>query len=552
VANQMKYHMKKLYSLFLLLFAGVVMASATGAVKLSLNPDMLNKAVIGADRFASKVQKAPAARADGDAADEPADEQWTLLGTGRFTDDIMSALTPLESQTWDVEIYESATTPGYYRVENPYGNGNCPYFDAFDSCDIFLHAENPDAVWVEYVELKDIDFGLMEGEYCPAYFCDYAGYYINLGYFRPEEAVSMGMASGKLLGGNFTFGVGEVFLDFPLFGNGDQFAVNLSGLLRVSLPGAKDFSFGVQPGDICTDSSLSVAYSAGEDIAEVKYGLFSGMRSFEKKDEKLFQEVLAKGSVATGGVVTVSPEYGMNTLALAALTADGDIVGREIVYCFGQQENADEWKTIGKAEYSEDVFSSIWPDEMSNVVYQVDVQESITTPGRYRLVDLYGPAYPEYQLLVNDGNIPEGHNHSHYVVIDATNPERVTIEGSPIGVEFDGTQLILFSEGWHSIQTGANLNVPGVLDGFGTLKNGKITFLGGAINLYMPGSAMYRGNINHKFYIQLPETDSVADVVAGTDAPVYYNVSGLRVDSPSVPGVYVKVQDGKATKVYVK
>lgn len=100
----MKYHMKKLYSLFLLLFAGVVMASATGAVKLSLNPDMLNKAVIGADRFASKVQKAPAARADGDAADEPADEQWTLLGTGRFTDDIMSALTPLESQTWDVEI----------------------------------------------------------------------------------------------------------------------------------------------------------------------------------------------------------------------------------------------------------------------------------------------------------------------------------------------------------------------------------------------------------------------------------------------------------------
>lgn len=63
---------------------------------------------------------------------------------------------------------------------------------------------------------------------------------------------------------------------------------------------------------------------------------------------------------------------------------------------------------------------------------------------------------------------------------------------------------------------------------------------------------MYRGNINHKFYIQLPETDSVADVVAGTDAPVYYNVSGLRVDSPSVPGVYVKVQDGKATKVYVK
>ena len=306
----------------------------------------------------------------------------------------------------------------------------------------------------------------------------------------------------------------SLFLDFPLFGEeGIQMPANLSGLFCVSLPGASDYSFSVERGDICTDNTLSFAYKAGADVGEVKYGLYPGMFSFESKD----------------------------------------VIAKEIIYCFGQQENADEWKNIGKAEYSEDILASIWPDEVTNVVYEVDIQESAKTPGRYRLIDPYGPAYPHYQNLVNDDNIPEGHNHHHYVVVDASDPEKVFIEASPLGADFGYGQVILFSEGWFSMQTGANLNDPEVLEGFGKIENGKITFLGGAINLYMPAFGMPKGNIKHKFYIQIPDTGSVDGVVADNEGEtVYYNVSGMPVANPDVSGVYVKVKGGKAEKVYVK
>lgn len=339
--------MKKFYSLFLLFFAGSILATAVDAgQKLSLDINAMKKLVKLEQTVKGMAKKAPASRAD-DA------EQWKLIGTGKYTDDVMTSAF-MDSEIWEVQIYESETTPGFYRVENPYGNGNCPYFDeTFDCCDFLLHAENPDAVWIEYVELKDIDFGMApEGEYCPAYLCDYAGYYIAAGYFTPEQAVAMGMASGKLLGGNITFEAESLILDFPLFGDGIQMPANLSGLFCVSLPGAKDYSFSIETGDICTDSELSFAYKAGADVATVKYDIFEGMLSFEDKDEELFADVVTDGKTAADGLVTVAPEYGINTLAVVAMTGEGEVVGKEIIYCFGQQENTEEWKNIGKAEYS--------------------------------------------------------------------------------------------------------------------------------------------------------------------------------------------------------
>lgn len=53
---------------------------------------------------------------------------WKQLGTGTFCDDMFSAIDESFLATWDVEIEESETTPGYYRLVNPFGNGNCPYF----------------------------------------------------------------------------------------------------------------------------------------------------------------------------------------------------------------------------------------------------------------------------------------------------------------------------------------------------------------------------------------------------------------------------------------
>lgn len=548
--NQL-HHMKHYYSSLLLFFAGFMLASASGGVQkrsLGINAQTkiakIDNVIKG---LPAKAPTAPAATA--------ADEEWTLVGTGKYTDDIMTN-TGVNSATWDVEIYESVSTPGFYRVENPYGNGNCPYFDApFECCDFLLHAEDPENVWMEYVELKNIDFGLTAPDvYCPAYTGDYVGYYVGAGFFDVETAIAMGMCTGKMLGGNITFEPESLILDFPLFEDeGFTVAANVEGLFCVSLPGASDFKFSIESTDICTTDNLSIAYNAGADIQEVKYDIFPGMLSFEGTDDDLFISVKNEGQVAKGGSVTVAPQFGINTVAFVAISSEDEIVGKQIFYCFGQQENAEEWTSIGKAEYSEDLLSSIYPDDLNNVIYEVDIEESVTTPGRYRLIDLYGPAYPYYQDLVNDDNILI-HDHHHYVVVDATNPEMVYIEAAPMGTEFGYGQTMLFSEGWFFMQQGADLTDPEVLEGFGKLEDGKITFLGGAIFMYMPQFGMPRGNINHKFYIKLPASGSIASVKTDSDeqAPVYYNLSGIKVSSTTTPGIYFKVTGNKTEKLIVK
>lgn len=542
--------MKKLYSLFLLMSAGCACAQAAdGTYRLPLDLN-IQKTVELDEKYSDAVKKAPSART------EESDADWKLLGTGRYTDDILTN-SGLSSETWEVEIYESTTTPGFYKVENPYGNGNCPYFEEpFESCDFLMHAENPDAVWMEYVRLDNIDFGLKtdDGSICFGYTSDVAGYYISEGYVTPEQAVEMNMTSGKMAYDCITFAAKSLVLDFPdNAGESLSLSANLSGFFCVALPGAPDFSFSIRTNEACTEGSVDIAYTAGADVAEVKYGLYKGMLSFESVDEELFEKVRDEGAVAKDETITVAPESGINTVAIVALNSDGVIVGNKTFYCIGQHEEPDEWTSIGMAEYSEDVLASIYPTDVSNTVYNVEIQESNTTPGRYRLIDLYGPAYPFYSNFEKDNNILEGHNHHHYTVVDASNPDMVYIEASPLGTDFGYGPVMMFSEGWLYMQLGADLTKPAVLEGFGTLRDGKITFLGGAIFLYMEDYGMPRGNINHKFYIKLPASSSVSEVAADPAAPVYYNMYGVRLaGTPSVPGVYIKVSGGEAEKIHVK
>ena len=138
--------------LFAMLGASVT-ASGETLHKLVINPSTAHAAVKPQVPVKKSAIAASQSRAE--------DEEWTYVGTGKYTDDILTNA-GVPSATWEVEIYESASAPGFYRVENPFGNGNCPQFqEKFESCDFLLHAENPDAVWMEYVELKNIDFGLL-------------------------------------------------------------------------------------------------------------------------------------------------------------------------------------------------------------------------------------------------------------------------------------------------------------------------------------------------------------------------------------------------------
>lgn len=83
----------------------------------------------------------------------------------------------------------------------------------------------------------------------------------------------------------------------------------------------------------------------------------------------------------------------------------------------------------------------------------------------------------------------------------------------------------------------------------------KITFLGGAIFVYMPEFGMPRGNINHKFYIMLPDNSSVSSVGAGSSANAeYYTLDGVRLGSlsPCAPGAYIRRCGDRTEKILIR
>ncbi|MDE6741454.1 MAG: hypothetical protein K2J58_03895, partial [Muribaculaceae bacterium] len=303
-----------------------------------------------------KVKKSPATRA------EEGDMEWKLLGFGTYRDDVFSAFN-MPSASWSVKIMESATTPGCYKVVNPFGSADCPYFGGktFEGADLVIHAEDPDIVYMEYVELKGVRIQDTDDEGNPVayqtYLCDMGGYYVDM-YAEwgmgPDMLASMGIPFGKLKNGSISFESNAIILDIPEID--EQVTANESGLFRITLPGAPDYDLTVNIDDNCLENGeLNASYLVGEDVASVKYLVVPGW----KKDctgalrESLLQEVAAEGITAIGGEIKANIPFGVHSLAAVAFNADGEPVESSITVCYGRTEDAENWIPLGKCEYSE-------------------------------------------------------------------------------------------------------------------------------------------------------------------------------------------------------
>ena len=99
----------------------------------------------------------------GDRSD---DSEWTSLGKVKYNEDLFAGyyegLPQVELQ---VELQENKNTQGYYRLVNPYAEyeGNCIENHDGHNHYIYIHAEDPQAVWVENSPIG-IDFGDDYGE----------------------------------------------------------------------------------------------------------------------------------------------------------------------------------------------------------------------------------------------------------------------------------------------------------------------------------------------------------------------------------------------------
>lgn len=159
-----------------------------------------------------------------------------------------------------------------------------------------------------------------------------------------------------------------------------------------------------------------------------------------------------------------------------------------------------EWLPLGNAVYVEDLVTGFF--SVKNVAYYVEIQQHLENPGRYRLVNPYGAAYPY--------NEPGDYDTSkdYYMLIDATDPEGVVMPMFYSGMDWGYGEFGFISMASYYIDMkGYPFETVKAAGYCGTFKDGIITFpadamLGGMANYNDFG--LYQTNASGNFMIFMP------------------------------------------------
>lgn len=98
--------------------------------------------------------------------DHSVDSEWTSLGTVTYNEDLFAGYyEDLPQAELKAELQENIATPGFYRLVNPYAEYEYNWIEGHEGHNhyIYIHAENPEAVWVENSPIG-VDFGDGMGE----------------------------------------------------------------------------------------------------------------------------------------------------------------------------------------------------------------------------------------------------------------------------------------------------------------------------------------------------------------------------------------------------
>lgn len=157
------------------------------------------------------------------------------------------------------------------------------------------------------------------------------------------------------------------------------------------------------------------------------------------------------------------------------------------------------FKSLGKATYTDDFVTTIF--NAPNFEYEVEIEESVDNPGKYRLVNPYGEAYP--------GNDPGDWDDSrnYYLTIHAENPDCVYIEAQKLGFDWGYGMFAAYSLAGNMIDAGKTTAEVIASGSAGTLKDGVITFPTKSLLVSMAnfqnGGWLY-ANTNGAFKVVLP------------------------------------------------
>ena len=449
--------------------------------------------------------------------------EWIKMNSkGKLRDDMIGSLYSVGNEIWDVDIYRSAITPGRYLVHTPYGPESgfvksslwendeeiLKYWVNTGNCDMVIDATDPDFVYFEYFDsgLNNLaDEGMLG-------MTSYVWYWLRNGNDLETIKAARPSYFGKLKDNVITFETPKTLLMTMNGENELKWYGNSHGMMAIALPGGvfSDYSASVTYEGIFTNPAGEVfamgSLTLGPDATNVKGIIMPANVDANAVADAIAAGELEAADVAAGSFQLPISEEMSGKLQIIIAVIDGEdvktVATAEFEYYGG---GANPWKSLGQGYFVDDMILPLFgydPD-----MYPVDIEESTSTPGLYRLVKMYSAVAADFGVVSGTGD----------VLVHAENPNGVYIPLQPL-------ELTLGSNGPFSLSTDAGelvekygfdavyAQLPNI---FGKLADGIITFpvlegensAGNPVNyqtwVYL-GEKAYFGGRNGAFQIVLP------------------------------------------------
>lgn len=493
------------------------------------------------------IMMGPVVAVAGERQKAPADGEWVPAGTGMYRDDLITILRSVSTvYTWEVPFEKNGD---WYRFQ-PYavpGNPVAKILGLTDKVYVYVNVADPDKVYVDT-------------------FYPYSSS-VKLGFstFVPEndEEWEEGQGYGKIVDNVVSWrpssdeDITWLFID-----NSDDdwypCSYQTEGV-AIALPGGELPVYSLEtivPTSVQTDE-IEVTFKPSEDVAHVYYKAIKG--SFNVLNGSNPYLVMETGTeLAQGEEVTVKVKLaegeGAYTVSVVAVDADNELRVVTNNYLVYRDLSDDNWVYAGSTLFYEDLYAQ--DRGLANQTATVTVQKDLNHPGHIRLVD----PFRDLKTFVRKGQvIQEPGDYNLY--FDISNPTQVILEPSLTGINAgDGYGLLWGFAGMY-LEAAADeeeyedrVEYAEEVGWFGYIEDGILYMDQGTVYIseseFEGGEFMgSRGTIE----IMLPEealgVESVS-ITSDENAPAaYYNLQGVRIESPAAGNVYIRVRGDKADKV---
>lgn len=467
--------------------------------------------------------------------------EWTAFAPetriARFADDFLTYFDGITPSVWEVEIIEDASTPGVYTILNPYGNGNCPFVEANAGKPMIIDASNPDAVI-----LRKGGSGLKFNEALGEMGWSSAPEYLLEKGNSLEDIIAAGYC-GTLADGVITFPLKSVYLTFATYPD-MRIPRNLEGDFRIILPEGKDYFVKINS-EYCTANGLiDYTFTTGADVAEAKYAVFPHPVYFapenyadlmENAEDLPLDNKTGEIDIASLKRLDGSDATQASVCIFVIDPATGKAVGGSSALFHYVRAEAGKWEAVGEGKFRDDI-TTYYSDVVSKV-YDVVVERNIENPGLVRVVN----PFANYTGISGFDSAREHvGTHDHYMIFDITEPDKVRVIESPLGIELGRGTMVLTSV----------LNSSGE-EITGKLVDGSITFPEKGLGVYEAGAytEMYHVNKSGSFKLRLPDMTGIDAVGAdGSGVAEVYDLTGRRLDRAASGINIIRRTDGSVSK----